>query len=109
MLGPMASERRTTQDLTPLSATALRQAIERPATDQRHLFEAGLVDRLLSDAGTGESAIALIQLVLPVIWQDRRRGWLTNHAYDGAGGISGLLRTRRDALMPACPPRTSAA
>jgi len=85
-------------EIQPLAAASLRDVIERPAQAQRHLFEGGLVDRLITDAGTSGAALPLLQLVLPTLWQERRRGWLTNHAYDRLGTVNGAVRRRKDAF-----------
>ncbi|MBB6091188.1 hypothetical protein HNQ60_000034 [Povalibacter uvarum] len=90
--------------ISALPATSLREAIERPAQKQRHLFESGLVDRLVTDAGTKAAALPLLQLVLPQLWKERRRGWLTNHAYDQLGTINGVVRQRKDAFYETLSP-----
>jgi WD40 repeat protein len=85
--------------LEPLGTEALRSIIEKPAAAVGHLFEPGLMDRLLSDAGTQPGAVAQIQLALADIWASRTRGWLTNKAYDAAGGIAGRFAQRLDRCL----------
>ena len=85
--------------LEPLDPQRLREAIERPAGRVGHLFEPGLVDRLIRDAGNQPSALAQIQLALHDVWAERRRGWLTNKAYDKGGGIAGRHAARLDAFL----------
>jgi hypothetical protein len=86
-------------NIAPLSAAALRDAIEQPAARAGHLFEPGLVDRLLQDAGDGPGAIAQLQRALNDIWSERRRGWLTNKAYDQRGGIVGRYQHRLEMFL----------
>ena len=85
--------------LDPLPESALREVIVRPAQRQRHLFESGLIDRLIADAGPGAGALPLVQMALAVLWNSRRRGWLTNQAYATPGGIGGLVRANRDRCL----------
>ncbi len=87
--------------LEPLSSENLRQAMEQPAARSGHLFEPGLVDRVLQDAGAQPGAVAQVQLVLADLWGARRRGWLTNKAYDAKKGIAGRFTERLAALLEA--------
>ncbi len=75
--------------LQPLDAEGLTRAIEAPAAVAGHLIEPGLTKRLLDGAGGSPSAVAQIQRLLPQLWQERRRGWLTNKAFDSADGVVG--------------------
>ena len=97
-LGP-ADSRSTPVLLDPLPPGSLRSAIEKPAAAVGHLFEPGLVDRLIRDAGTQPGAIAQIQLALADIWAGRKRGWLTNKAYETGGGIAGRFSARLDRVL----------
>jgi WD40 repeat protein/Mrp family chromosome partitioning ATPase len=85
--------------LAPMDAAALRAAIEKPAARAGHLFEPGLVDRIVQDAGTQPGAIAQIQRTLQEIWTARRRGWLTNKAYDAGGGLAGRFGQRLEKFL----------
>ena len=95
--------------LEPLTPSALRAVIEKPAGAAGHLLEPGLADRLLRDAGatheqTGGKAsspgvVAQIQGALAEIWSKRTRGWLTNKAYDEAGGIAGQFNARLQSAL----------
>jgi WD40 repeat protein len=94
--------------LHPLGYEALSAAVSKPAERLGHLCEPGLVERLIDSAGTGgsgQAAVAQIQRLLPSLWAERRRGWLTNKAIEQAGGVAGALhralRELRAALDPA--------
>lgn len=91
--------------LGPLAPKAQREAIERPAARSGHLFEPGLVDRLIRDAGTQPGAMAQVQLALRDIWAARRRGWLTNRAYDEGGGIAGRFDQRLAEFVEGLDPK----
>lgn len=92
--GPVASV-----TLEPLPPQSIREVIEKPASREGHLLEPGLSDRLISDCGLQPGAVAQLQLALGEIWIGRRRGWLTNKAYDAAGGIGGRYGRRLEALL----------
>ena len=85
--------------LEPLSSEGMRQAMEKPAAKRGHLFEPGLVDRVLQDAGTQPGAIAQVQLVLADLWDARQRGWLVNRAYDAKKGVAGRFTDRLAAFL----------
>ena len=87
--------------LEPLPATAIRDVIEKPASAVGHLLEPGLADRLITDCGVLPGAIAQLQIALGDIWEGRRRGWLTNRAYDATGGIAGRYAARLQAFLNA--------
>lgn len=103
------TERGARMVLAPLTPDAHREAVERPAARAGHLFEPGLVDRLLRDAGAQPGAITQLQLALDEIWTARRRGWLTNHAYDEGGGIAGRFDRRLVAFLAELAPQAQAA
>jgi cellulose biosynthesis protein BcsQ len=75
-------------DLAPLDGDGLRAAAEAALARAGRRAETGLLERLFGDAGTAPSAAA-VQRVLRLLWAQQLRGWLTNDAYDRAGGIDG--------------------
>lgn len=77
--------------LDPLPSAALQQAIERPAGRAGHLFEQGLVQLLVENAGSAASSVAQVQRLLPELWKERKRGWLTTTAYNRSGGVAGAF------------------
>lgn len=77
-------------------ATALRAIIERPADAAGLAFEPGLVDRILNRAVGEAGVLPFVQLALQRLWQQRRRGWLTNAAYDGFGGLRAIVTEAAD-------------
>jgi hypothetical protein len=77
--------------LDPLPPAAMKQAIERPAGRLGHLFEQGLVQLLVENAGSPASGMAQVQRLLPELWKERKRGWLTANAYNRAGGVAGAF------------------
>ncbi len=58
---------------------------------------------LVENAGKGASAVAQVQRILPRLWQERKRGWLTTSAYNQLGGVAGSfernLAEARDGLL----------
>jgi hypothetical protein len=90
--------------LDSLAPAAMKQAIERPAGRLGHLFEQGLVQLLVENAGSPASGMAQVQRLLPELWKERKRGWLTANAYNRAGGVAGAFKRAfaefRAALAP---------
>lgn len=78
-------------DLAPLDAEGLAQAVEKPAAWLGHVVDPGLTALLVNQAGSGPGAVAELARALPVLWQGRRRGWLTAAALEAQGGIAGLF------------------
>lgn len=74
-----------------MDAAALLLVIEKPAAAMGHVLDPGLAQTLIDSAGSSHSAVAQIARVLPLLWEERRRGWLTSKAYDLAGGVRGVF------------------
>jgi tetratricopeptide (TPR) repeat protein len=75
----------------------LRESITVPARLVGLEFEAGLVDRILSDVGIEPGRLPLVEFALTEIWQRREGRRLTNKAYDEIKGVSGALARRAEA------------
>lgn len=76
----------------PLDRDGLRAAITEPVKSVGGVvFEDGLVDRVLSDAGTEPGRLPLVEFALTELWRSRHEGRLTHAAYDEIGGVSGAL------------------
>jgi hypothetical protein len=81
--------------VTPLSASELREAIERPATLVGLKFEEGLVDLLVKEILGEPAGLPLLQFTLLKLWQMRERNRVTLDAYRRLGG--GRLALARSA------------
>lgn len=81
--------------ITPLSASELREAIERPAEMIGLKFEAELVDTLLQDILGEPAALPLLQFTLLKLWEHRERNLVTWDSYRKVG--SGRLALARSA------------
>jgi WD40 repeat protein len=68
----------------------LRQVIESPAANQV-TFEAGLVERILDDVGTGPGNLPLLEFSLTLLWELQTDRLLTHAAYESLGGVDGAL------------------
>ncbi|MFH9087734.1 trypsin-like peptidase domain-containing protein [Streptomyces sp. NPDC017673] len=78
--------------LAPMDREQLRAAITGPlkaAPGVAH--QAGLVERILDDAGDGPGRLPLVEFTLTRLWDRRRGGRLTHEAYDAMGGVSGAV------------------
>jgi hypothetical protein len=74
---------------TPLTASELREAIEKPAERVNLKFESGLVDKLVAGVVGEPAALPLLQFTLWRLWTKRRRNRLTLETYREVGGEVG--------------------
>jgi hypothetical protein len=82
---------------TPLSASELREAIEKPAERVNLKFASGLVDQLVNDVVGEPAALPLLQFTLWRLWTKRRRNRITRQAYaDVGGGRSAIERAAEE-------------
>jgi Trypsin-like peptidase domain len=78
--------------VAPMSRGRLREAIVGPADRSPGLvFEPGLVDRILDDAGVEPGRLPLVESLLTDMWDRRDGGQLTVRAYEAAGGVPGAV------------------
>ncbi|MBM9506287.1 S1 family peptidase [Actinacidiphila acididurans] len=78
--------------LAPMGREQLRTAITEPlAATPGIAHEAGLVARILDDAGEGPGRLPMVEFTLTRLWDRRRGGMLTHEAYDGFGGVAGAV------------------
>jgi hypothetical protein len=84
---------------TPLSASELREAIEKPAERINLKFESGLVDLLVSDVVGEPAALPLLQFTLWRLWTKRRRNRLTLETYREVGGGRSALARAADEVF----------
>ncbi|MFC5053025.1 TIR domain-containing protein [Saccharothrix xinjiangensis] len=80
----------------------LRAAVEAPVAGAA-AFEAGLVERIVRDAGDAPGQLALVQFALTRLWETAGGGVLAHEAYDRVGGVAGALAGYADELL-ARPP-----
>ncbi|OEU84800.1 MAG: hypothetical protein BA865_11945, partial [Desulfobacterales bacterium S5133MH4] len=81
--------------VTPLNASELREAIEKPAESVGLKFEQGVVDALLRDTLGEPAGLPLLQFSLLKLWENRERNRVTRDAYNRLGG--GRLALARSA------------
>lgn len=90
--------------LTPLSASELREAVEKPAEVIGLKFESGIVDQLLQDLLGEPAGLPLLQFTLLKLWESRTRNRITWESYSRLGsGRVALARsadTFYDELIP---------
>ncbi|MFD0561027.1 trypsin-like peptidase domain-containing protein [Kitasatospora saccharophila] len=88
---PLVQEERLVTVAEP-SSGELHEALTGPLRHTPSVtFEAGLVDRLLTDAGPTSGALPLLQFVAAELWARQDHGRLTHAAYDTLGGVRGAL------------------
>jgi DNA-binding SARP family transcriptional activator/WD40 repeat protein len=87
-----------------MTSEELRRAIERPTTAAGLELEAGLVDRILDDAGGEPGALPLVSTALVSLWERRDGRRLTLAAYAEIGGVhSSVARLAESAYARMTP------
>ena len=81
--------------VTPLSASQLREAIEKPADLAGLKFEAGLVDALVNDILGEPAGLPLLQFTLLELWR-RQKNRVTWQSYKDLGGVREALTHEAD-------------
>ncbi len=76
----------TRVQVLPLSATDLREAIERPAEMVGLKFETGIVDKLVKEILGEPAGLPLLQFALLTLWKQRERNRITWDVYNQVGG-----------------------
>jgi WD40 repeat protein len=84
--------------VSPMDESALRRAIEDPARVAGISFEPGLVETILDDVRAQPGGLPLLEHALLELWERRQDGVLTSWSYRHAGGVSGALSRRAEAI-----------
>ncbi|NUT99067.1 MAG: hypothetical protein HOY78_44400 [Saccharothrix sp.] len=86
--------------VAPPDAEGLRAAVVEPVKAVGGVvFEEGLVDRVLADAGREPGRLPLVEFALTELWRRRSGGVLTHRAYTGIGAVSGALTEYADRAL----------
>jgi len=83
--------------LGPMNREELTDVIVRPAETLGVVFEAGLVERILSDVEAEPGNLPLLEFALTELWQRRQGKQLTHGAYTDIGEVQGALARHADA------------
>ncbi|MGW2918426.1 nSTAND1 domain-containing NTPase [Streptomyces angustmyceticus] len=67
-------------------------------------YEAGLVERVLADAGEEPGVLPLLGFTLEQLWQHQHGGLLTHETYEALGGVTGALGRHAERLWSAHVP-----
>ena len=89
---------RSTVVIAPMDTPEIRAAILEPARRVGVGFEAGLVERVLSDLVGQPGYLPLLQYALTQLFERRTGQLLTHAAYDELGGLAGAVAQRADEL-----------
>lgn len=82
-----------------LSQSQLRAAIVEPVRRTKMVrYEAGLIDRLLTDVDKAPGRLPLLQFTLAMLWENQDSGVLTHRAYDALGGVESALAGHAEAV-----------
>ena len=80
-------------NIPPMQPGDLRSAIETPAKKAGLSFAPpALIDQILSDVGTEEGRLPLLQFALKETWERRQGDRLTAEAYMEVGGVQGAIQ-----------------
>ncbi|MEA2204820.1 MAG: hypothetical protein QOE77_1596 [Blastocatellia bacterium] len=82
--------------VTPLSASDLRDAIEKPADNIGLKFEKGIVEKLVKEIVGEPAGLPLLQFTLLQLWNRRRRNRITWDVYERLGGPRQALTKTAD-------------
>jgi hypothetical protein len=90
-----------------LRGEQLRRAVEESAREAGLIFQRGLVDTLLDDAGDEPGILPLIQYTLRELFEERSGRWLTMDAYHALGsdvdpelgGVRGVIAARAEEAL----------
>jgi Tol biopolymer transport system component len=91
--------------LGPMDRKELREVVEAPAARVGLDFEPGLVRRILDDVRQEPGRLPLLSFLLEQLWKHRRGNVLINEAYDGMGGVEGVIATVAEAEFARLPER----
>ncbi|MFI1735304.1 helix-turn-helix domain-containing protein [Streptomyces acidicola] len=69
-------------------------------------YEAGLVDRVLADAGEEPGTLPLLGFTLDRLWRNQDGGVLTHESYEALGGVAGALGQHAERLWSAHVPES---
>lgn len=82
----------------PMSPGELREAITAPGERVGLRFEAGLVDRIVAEAGRDPGALPLVSHSLMETWLRRQGNTLTTNGFEAAGGVAGALAATAESV-----------
>ncbi len=85
--------------LRPIKQARLRETLAELAHRTDILWEAGLLDRLVADAGDEDGVLPLVGHALRALWVQRVGDTLTNAAYETIQGVAGALSASADGLL----------
>ncbi len=92
-----------------LTENDYRDVILRPAEQVGLQVESGLVEVLLQELDHSAGDLPLLEFVLEQLWQQRRSGVLTLHAYQQQiGGLRGALERKAEAVYDSLDPDAQA-
>ena len=90
--------------VTPMSADALRKAVEGPAAQAGLRIEQGLVELLVREIEDEPGALPLLSHALAETWARREAGVLTVDGYQATGGIHGAVAQSAEQMWESLPP-----
>jgi formylglycine-generating enzyme required for sulfatase activity len=101
------------RDVLPLGPEGLREAIVAPASQAGVFVEPALVERLLADAAGEPGVLPHLQETMQLLWERRRRRYLSLEAYQELGrqartGLQQAMAAAADAAVDTLRPEEQA-
>jgi len=90
--------REHTEVVLPLTISALKTVIIKPAENARLQLEKGLAEQIVQEINDQTGALPLLQYAMAELYERRKGNLLTTAAYETIGGISGALAQRAEQL-----------
>ncbi len=91
--------------IAALKEEKLRQIISLPAQKQAVAFEAGLIERMLSDLKGQQASLPLLEFSLTLLWEQQSNSRLSHEAYDKLGGVAQALAQHADSILSTLSPQ----
>jgi tetratricopeptide (TPR) repeat protein len=92
------------EQVGPMSASELREAIEQPAFRVGCEVEPALTERLLADVEGQPCSLPLLQFALTEVWKRRNVRELMLRAYNDLGGVEGAIEHRANEIYNSLKP-----
>ena len=89
------------ENLGPMNRGELKEAILRPAENNKVSFDPGLVETLLDDVENKPGSLPLLQFALREMWGRQQNSRITRKSYDEIGGVEGALAQRAETIFAA--------
>ncbi len=85
--------------LRPVSPLMLQDMLQKPAQATGYVFEPGLIDRIITDAGSEPGHLPLVAYALQQLFEKRKGNTFTVEAYSAIGEVVGAIGNKADDVL----------